>query len=108
MKKVKEFLNSWGMLIMVPMMIIVFFKGCGTSSTVSDLEEDNAALTEQVAAQDSTIKQLEETIKNRVPTKKEVRDEMERVMLDFLIYEDELDKKKITISQIKDKIESND
>lgn len=49
-----------------------------------------------------------EQVESVVVTKKQMRDEMEEVMLDFLIYEDELDKKKITISQIKERITEND
>lgn len=100
MKSVSEFLSKWGMVIMVPMMIIVFFKGCSSSSTANKTNET-------VEAQTVTIDSLNNELAKR-PTTKEVRDEMEKVMLDFLIYEDELDKKQITVSQIKDKIESND
>jgi hypothetical protein len=43
-----------------------------------------------------------------LPTQKEVRDQMERVMFDFIIYEDDLDKGKVSVSGIKNRIESND
>ena len=43
-----------------------------------------------------------------LPNQKEVRDQMERVMFDFIIYEDDLDKGKVSVSGIKNRIESND
>ena len=47
-------------------------------------------------------------LKEKTFTKKELQDEMEKVMLNFLIYEDDLDRGKISLSGIKDKIEEND
>lgn len=100
MKKIKTFLNNWGITIMFPMMVILFFKGCGTSSTVNNLETKTVELNQ-------TVDSLNTELAKR-PTLIGVRDEMEKVMLDYIIYENELDDKKITISQIKDKIEAND
>jgi hypothetical protein len=53
------------------------------------------------------IDSLEKKI-NRVATSKQVRDEMEIAMFNFLIYEDDLDKGRTNLSDIKNKIESND
>ena len=41
-------------------------------------------------------------------TAKEVRDEMELTMFNYLIYEDDLDKGKSSLSDVKNKIEAND
>lgn len=100
MKAIKKFLRDWGMVIIVPLVIFSFFSGCNAKRYAEESVEN----TEEMKV---TIDSLNEELANR-PTYKEVRDVMEEVMLDFLIYEDELDKKKITISQIKERIEAND
>jgi len=100
MKRVKEFLGSWGLIIIVPLIIFSFFGGCSTKRNA----QKSVETTEELKV---VVDSLNQELATR-PTLKEVRDEMEEVMLDFLIYEDELDKKQITISQIKDKIEAND
>lgn len=38
MSKVNEFLKNWGMMILTPLVIIMFFKTCTINRVVSDLE----------------------------------------------------------------------
>jgi CII-binding regulator of phage lambda lysogenization HflD len=75
-------------------------KGC-THSRVSDLEK-------QYAEDSQKTQLLLDSLRNVVSTKKEVRDEMERTMFNYLIYEDDLDKGKSSLSDVKNKIEAND
>jgi len=89
-------------------MTVVFFflflgKGC-TNNKISDLNDEfKANKTELVKYIDAAQKTTDSAI-----TTKEVKDIVEKVMLDFLIYEDDLDKGKISLSEVKDKIEAND
>lgn len=78
-------------------------KGC-TSNKITALSkkssENTARLEQKVDSLQAQVAQMS--------TSKQVRDEVERAMLDFLIYEDDLDKGKTSLSEIKNKIESND
>lgn len=105
LEKIKKFANSWGIFILL---VFVLFKSCGTASEAKDateIVEENSTLVDSTLI---SISERFEKVENKTITKKEVRDVMEEVMLDFLIYEEELDKKQITISRIKDKIKQND
>jgi hypothetical protein len=90
--------HIWKILAIV-FAILFLSKGC-TFNKINSLSNRSKSIEEK-------IESLEKKIYS-VSTKKEVRDEMERVMLDYLIYEDDLDKGKTSISNIKNKIESND
>ena len=82
---------------------VSFFKTC---SIKRHLNKQDIQYNKLQNSLDSLIKLENERI---VPaTTKQVRDEMQRIMLDFLIYENDLDKNKISISAIKDKIEADD
>jgi hypothetical protein len=101
LEKIKKFANSWGLVIL---MAFVLFRSCGTSSKAKVAAEKSENTAMIVDSLQQRIKVLEE----KTVGEKEVRNVMEEVMLDYLIYEDELDNKQITISQIKDKIKQND
>ena len=103
MEKVRVFINRWGLTLMLPIVLFSWVSGCKTSTKVDVLQEEVTTIKDNAINQKALSKSLV-----HYATKKEITDEMERTMLDFLIYEDELDKKKITISQIKDKVEQND
>ena len=66
--------------------------------------ETRSSLNKSIDSLENRINVLE----NTTFSKDVMKNEMERVMLDFLIYEDDLDKGKTSLSQIKDKIEEND
>jgi hypothetical protein len=82
-------------------LVLFLFKGCGSDApTIRNLKQSNEDLTAKV---DSLIN----VVDNQVSAK-EATDIMEKVMFEFLIYEDDLDKGKISRSQIKQWIEEND
>ena len=101
LEKIKKFLKEWGLGIL---MILVLFKSCGTNSNADKAADYSKETTEVVDSLSQRIVDLEE----KTVTEKQVRDVMEEVMLDFLVYEDELDKHQITISAIKERIKAND
>ena len=94
MDKIKSFVSEYGLMITLGLIVILFFRTCGMNRDADKLKKDVKDMKMQM-----------EFIKDNLATKKDIENQMESVMLDVLIYEDELDKKKITISQIKQKIE---
>ena len=103
-----ELIKTWAWQILAIIFLLLWVgQGC-TSKKISKtnklLTENNEVLVVRVDSLSSEITSL----KDNTATKKEVKDMMELTMLDFLIYEDDLDKGKISLSQVKDKIESND
>lgn len=90
--------NPWKVATFV-FFFLFLTKSC-TSRKISKLEDKTLALESKIDSLNSQI--------TKVPTQKGVRDEMERVMFDYLIYEDDLDKGKTSLSEVKNKIQSND
>jgi len=93
--KIKE--HSW--IILVVLMGFLFLRQCGMNRDVDKIQKD---IRKTEAFADSTYKEIK---KITVITKEEVREEMKQVMFQYLIYEDDLDKGKISLSEIKDRIE---
>ena len=91
---------------------IIFLLGfIGRGCTSSKIAKTNKALESHNKEMVSTVDSLTSVIiklEDKTVSSKEARDIMEKVMLNYLIYEDDLDKGKTSLSQIKDKIEKND
>tara|TARA_B100000963_G_scaffold176268_1_gene153303 strand:- start:8343 stop:8666 length:324 start_codon:yes stop_codon:yes gene_type:complete len=106
--KIKEIVSKWSWQIISILFVLLYFgKGC-THKKVSKidkkLEEKTIILSNSIDSLSMELNKLKESTAN----KKEVTDIMEKVMLEYLIYEDDLDKGKTSLSQIKNKIEEND
>jgi len=106
--KIKEIVTKWSWQILAILFMLLYLgKGC-TSKKIAKIDKKidktHIELTQTVDSLSSEISNL----KKEVANKKEVRDIMENVMLEYLIYEDDLDKGKTSLSQIKNKIEQND
>lgn len=96
--------KKWGWHILAAMFFFLYLgKGC-TSSKIKKTNKNIDAVHVSV----DSLKQEINILKNQLFTQDDLKNEMERVMLTFLIYEDDLDKGKASLSQIKNKIESND
>jgi len=104
MKNLLDYLkrNMWQATTIV-LFIIVLGKGC-TSTKISKLDtkysENEVRLEKKLDSLNSVIRTF--------ATEKQVRDQMEITMFNYLIYEDDLDKGKSSLSDVKNKIESND
>ena len=94
--------NIWKILTVI-FFLLFLTRGC-THKKITAFEKRNIESNESLMLK---IDSLEKKI-NRVATSKQVRDEMEIAMFNFLIYEDDLDKGRTNLSDIKNKIESND
>ena len=78
-------------------------KGC-TNNKISNLDKKYSENTTNIENKLDSLQKIVSTL----PNSKQVRDEMERTMFNYLIYEDDLDKGKSSLSDVKNKIESND
>ena len=102
--KLVETVKKWAWQIIAGLFIFLYLgKGC----TSSKIKKTDKNIDDVHVVIDSLTTELN-LLKGQSFTKSELRDEMEEVMLDFLIYEDDLDKGKISLSQIKNKIKKND
>lgn len=102
--KFVETIKIWSWQILAVLFFVLFLgKGC-TSTKIS---KTNKNIDEMHAEIDSLKNEISK-LRDQSITRKDLKDEMEVVMLDFLIYEDDLDRGKTSLSQIKNKIESND
>jgi outer membrane murein-binding lipoprotein Lpp len=100
----KEFMKKWGMTILAVIFFLLFMgRGC-TSIKISKVNTNVDSVEMHVDSLEQKIVELED----KTISKKEMKDEFERTMLDFLIYEDDLDRGKTSLSAIKNKIEAND
>lgn len=104
MEAFKKFVNNHFWKVMTAVFAVLFLsKGC-VNNKVIKLDKKYDEITQ---IHTSGLDSLNTTV-HTFATKDEVRDEMEQVMFEYLIYEDDLDKGKISLSDIKNKIESND
>jgi len=76
--------------IVLCLLVIVFFRQCGVNSEINKIKKENAIISANI---DSMV------------TKEEMKKEMRQVMYEFLIYEDDFDKGKVSLSDLKNKIE---
>lgn len=101
---IKEFINKWVWQILATLFFLLYLgKGC-TISKVSKIEDKSDRLEATIDSLSTAISNLDK----KTSSQKEIKDALELVMLNYLIYEDDLDKGKTSLSKIKDKIESND
>jgi len=99
-----ETVKRWSWQILAIVFFLLFLgKGC-TSTKISKTNKNIDEMHSEIDSLNTEISK----IRNQSITRKDLKDEMERVMLDFLIYEDDLDRGKTSLSQIKNKIEEND
>ena len=76
--------------IVLCLLVIVFFRQCGVNSEINKIKKENGIISANI---DSLV------------TKEEMKKEMRQVMYEFLIYEDDFDKGKVSLSDLKNKIE---
>lgn len=82
-------------IVLVVIMIIIMMRGCTTASNISKMEK-------QMQSMDSVLKSTTPV------TKQEIDGVVSQRLYDFLIFEDDLDKKKTSLSDIKIKIQKNE
>ena len=92
MKTIEKIKNhSW--IITLALILFILTRQCGVNRDVDRMEKSIKSINNKVDS-------LE------VPSKEEIRKEMNETMFNFLIYEDDFDKGKASLSDIKSKINS--
>ena len=90
--KVKVFIKNYGVMVLLVINIVLFFRTCGMNNNTEKIEKK--------------LKVIEQSIETKsTVTHEEIDALLERRLFDFLIYEDDIDKKKITLGQIKMKLD---
>jgi hypothetical protein len=90
MKAIEKIKNySW--VITLILILFILMRQCGVNRDIDRMEKSIKSINGKV---DSLV----------VPNKEEIRKEMNETMFNFLIYEDDFDKGKASLSDIKSKI----
>jgi hypothetical protein len=90
MKTIEKIKNySWAITLIL--VLFILFRQCGVNRDIDRMEKSVKSINNKV---DSLV----------IPTKEDVRKEMNETMINFLIYEDDFDKGKASLSDIKSKI----
>jgi len=90
MKTIEKIKNySWAITLIL--VLFILFRQCGVNRDIDRMEKSVKSINNKV---DSLV----------IPTKEDVRKEMNETMFNFLIYEDDFDKGKASLSDIKSKI----
>jgi len=87
-------IQDHSVVIMIGIMVLLYFKQCGVNREVSKLKKDVEHL--QV---------LTDSIRVETATREEIRTEIRESLFDFLIYESDLDNRKTTLTDIRQKVE---
>ena len=90
MKTIEKIKNySWAITLIL--VLFILFRQCGVNRDIDRMEKSIKSINNRV---DSLV----------IPTKEDIRNEMNETMFNFLIYEDDFDKGKASLSDIKSKI----
>ena len=90
MKTIEKIKNySWAITLLLVLFILM--RQCGVNRDIDRIEKSVKSINDKVDS-------LE------IPNKEEIRKEMNETMFNFLIYEDDFDKGKASLSDIKSKI----
>ena len=89
-EKIKEY--SWAITLFL--VLIVFFKQCGVNREISRIDKEIKKITHST-----------DSIQGTLITKDQLDKALKQNMFNFLIYEDDFDKGKTSLSDIKSKIE---
>ena len=92
LQQIKKFSDAFALPIILVLCVLMFFKSCSTSATVTKIEK-------KVESIDSTTSTL---------SKRDVDSIVKSRLYDFLIFEEDLDKGKTSLSDIRIKISSNE
>ena len=93
LEKIKT--NYWAIVLLF--IIIIFFRQCGIRRDIDKIEKNVKIITVKI-----------DSVQNTMVTKDQVKYEMDQTMFNFLIYEDDFDKGKSSLSDIKNKINGSE
>lgn len=94
--KTLEKIKNYSWLITILLLFFVFLKQCGVNREISRIDKEIKKITQST-----------DSIQGELITRSEMNNALKQNMFNFLIYEDDFDKGKTSLSDIKSKIESN-
>ena len=92
LEQIKKFSDAFALPIILVLCILMFFRSCSTGAAVTKIEK-------KIESMDSTASTL---------SKGDVDSIVKSRLYDFLIFEEDLDKGKTSLSDIRIKISSNE
>jgi hypothetical protein len=92
LSQVRNFIDSFGMYIVLALCVVMFFRTCSTASTVGKIEKK----VDQIESSSSTV------------SKQEVDSILKTRLYEFLIFEEDLDRGKTSLSDIRLKISKDE
>jgi hypothetical protein len=87
-----EKLKQWSPVISMVLLVLIFFRSCGTGSDVNKLKKEVQVLNEKVVSQDQMIKIVETTVAWKTLRIEEISDK-EKISINALQAKDEKDEK---------------
>jgi len=87
--------NYWAILLLL--MLVILLRQCGIRRDIDRIEKNVKTVTEKT-----------DSIQNTMVTREQVKYEMNESMFNFLIYEDDFDKGRASLSDIKNKINTDE
>ena len=103
-QKIKENFH----FVVLAFLILIFFRQCGANRDMDKINKEDKAIKTELVKANEKIDSLNTYISTHTLNKEEMRKEMTVVMFEFLIYEDDFDHKRISLSEIKEKIKENE
>lgn len=97
MKKVVTWIKENPLPIILGIIMLFVLMQCSSNTA-------QRAVTKNIIQELDSLRTDINTLKKNYPTKKEIEIQNSKMMYDFLIYEDDLDKGKISLSQIQEKL----
>jgi hypothetical protein len=86
----KKFIQDNFTIIVLVIALLTLFKSCGDSREITNLKKELEVTNQKM---------------DKFATKEQVEIISNKAMFDFLIYEDDIDKKKASLSDIKNKVD---
>lgn len=102
MNKIKTFIENNSIVIIVGLTILFTLSTCTNKGAIKDIRKSNQKELQEVK---ESLEVLSDKI-NEVPTRTDFKIDNEILMYEFLQFEDDLDKGKISLSELKLKLES--
>lgn len=87
-----EKLKQWSPVISMVLLVLIFFRSCGTGSDVNKLKKEVQVLNEKVVSQDQMIKIVETTVAWKTLRIEEISDK-EKISVNALQAKNEKDEK---------------
>jgi hypothetical protein len=87
-----EKLKQWSPVISMVLLVLIFFRSCGTGSDVNKLKKEVQVLNEKVVSQDQMIKIVETTVAWKTLRLEEISDK-EKISINALQAKEEKDEK---------------